>query len=88
MATAAAAKGGVKESVFTWEGKDKAGKVIRGEVRAAGGNVVMLANSPRRIPGGRTVPLADFTDVYPTLCELASVPLPAGVALAMPSPPP
>ncbi len=41
MATAAAAKGGVKESVFTWEGKDKAGKVIRGEMRAAGDNVVM-----------------------------------------------
>jgi len=41
MATAAAAKGGVKESVFNWEGKDKAGKVVRGEMRAAGDNVVM-----------------------------------------------
>src|SRR5260370_780933 len=37
MATAAAAvavKGGPKESTFSWEGKDKAGKVIRGELRA------------------------------------------------------
>lgn len=41
----------------------------------AGGDVVLLANSPRRIPGGRTLPLADFTDLYSTLCELAGVPL-------------
>ena len=36
MATAAAAKGGPKEFTFTWEGKDKAGKVVRGEMRAGG----------------------------------------------------
>jgi arylsulfatase A-like enzyme len=40
-----------------------------------GGNVALLANCPRRIPGGRALPLADFTDIYPTLCELADVPL-------------
>jgi type IV pilus assembly protein PilC len=34
MATAAAAAKGPKELTFTWEGKDKAGKVIRGELRA------------------------------------------------------
>ncbi len=39
MATAAAAAK-PKEFTFTWEGKDKAGKVVRGEVRAAGENVV------------------------------------------------
>src|ERR1044071_7027718 len=33
MATAAAIKG-PKESIFAWEGKDKAGKVIRGELKA------------------------------------------------------
>src|SRR5262245_12807473 len=33
MATAAAAVKGPKELTFSWEGKDKAGKVIRGEVR-------------------------------------------------------
>lgn len=40
-----------------------------------GGNVVLLANSPKHIPGGRTIPLADFTDIYPTVCELAGIPL-------------
>ncbi len=39
MATAAAAKG-PKEIIFTWEGKDKAGKIIRGEMRAGGEAVV------------------------------------------------
>ena len=35
MATAAAAAAkGPKEFIFTWEGKDKAGKVVRGEIRA------------------------------------------------------
>ena len=33
MATAAAAK---KEFTFAWEGKDKSGKVVRGEMRAPG----------------------------------------------------
>jgi type IV pilus assembly protein PilC len=36
MATAAAAKGGPKELTFLWEGKDKVGKVVRGEMRAQG----------------------------------------------------
>jgi type IV pilus assembly protein PilC len=41
MATAAAAaKAGPKEITFTWEGKDRAGKVVRGEMRAAGQNMV------------------------------------------------
>ncbi len=35
MATAAAAKGGPKEFTFVWEGKNKAGKTVRGEMRAA-----------------------------------------------------
>ena len=56
------------------------GRVVQGELYSlteAGGNVVLLANNPARIPGGRTIPLADFTDVYPTVCELAGVPLSA-----------
>lgn len=39
MATATrkiAASGAAKESIFTWEGKDKTGKVMRGELRANG----------------------------------------------------
>ena len=39
MATAAAAKG-PKDATYVWEGKDKAGKVIRGEMRAGGESVV------------------------------------------------
>ena len=39
MATATATKG-PKEATFAWEGKDKAGKVIRGEMRAGGEAVV------------------------------------------------
>jgi arylsulfatase A-like enzyme len=50
------------------------GRLVQGDLYSlseAGGNVVLLANSPRLIPGGRTMPLADFTDFYPTICELA-----------------
>jgi type IV pilus assembly protein PilC len=44
MATAtAAAKGGPKEFTFVWEGKDKAGKTVRGEIKAAGENMVQAA---------------------------------------------
>jgi type IV pilus assembly protein PilC len=43
MATAAAAKGGPKEFTFVWEGKDKAGKVVRGEMRAVGENMVQAS---------------------------------------------
>src|SRR6185436_12675332 len=31
--------------------------------------------------GGRTVPLSDFSDVLPTLCELTGISLPEGVVL-------
>jgi type IV pilus assembly protein PilC len=43
MATSVRRAGGAslaKESVFAWEGKDKSGKVIRGELRANGEAVV------------------------------------------------
>jgi type IV pilus assembly protein PilC len=43
MATAAAAKGASKEFTFSWEGKDKGGKTVRGEMRAAGENMVQAA---------------------------------------------
>src|ERR671938_293586 len=41
MATAAAAK--VTEVVFEWEGRDRNGKQVRGETRAAGENQVLAA---------------------------------------------
>lgn len=40
MATAASSRITHKEFVFEWEGKDRNGKIVRGEVRAAGENQV------------------------------------------------
>ena len=52
MATAAAAaKGGPKEFTFVWEGKDKAGKTVRGEMRSAGENMVQAALRRQGITG-------------------------------------
>lgn len=56
----------------------RSGRLVQGDLYSlteAGGNVVLLANSPRLVPGGRTAALADFSDIYPTLCELTGVPL-------------
>ena len=39
MATATLSKGS-KETIFEWEGKDKNGKIVRGEMRAGGEAVV------------------------------------------------
>jgi type IV pilus assembly protein PilC len=39
-ASKAVAMGGVKEVVFAWEGKDKAGKVVKGELRAGSETIV------------------------------------------------
>jgi len=55
------------------------GREVRGglyTLTEAGGDVVLLANCPRLIPGGRTVPLADFSDVLPTMCDFAGIALP------------
>lgn len=55
-------------------GRDVAGGLY--QLTEAGGDVALLANCPRRIPGGRTIALADFTDIHPTICDLAGVPRP------------
>jgi type IV pilus assembly protein PilC len=87
MATAAAAAKGHKEITFVWEGKDKAGKVIRGEMRA-GGQAVVNATLRRqgilvtkvkkqRIGGGGRVTSKDialFTRQLATMMK-AGVPL-------------
>ena len=40
MATRALANPAVRETVFVWEGRDRAGKTVRGEMRAGGQAVV------------------------------------------------
>src|SRR5438045_96489 len=84
MATAAAA---TKEFVFEWEGRDRNGKSVRGETRAAGENQVMAALrrqgvSPTKIKkrrmrsGGKIRPkdIAIFTRQLATMMK-AGVPL-------------
>ena len=86
MATAAAARN-IKEIVFEWEGKDKNGKLIRGEMRA-GGEAVVSASlrrqgilvtkmKKRRLSGGRSISQKDiaiFTRQLSTMMR-AGVPL-------------
>jgi type IV pilus assembly protein PilC len=86
MATAAAIKN-IKEIVFEWEGKDKNGKVIRGEMRA-GGEAMVSASlrrqgilttkvKKRRTAGGRAIKQKDiaiFTRQLATMMK-AGVPL-------------
>ena len=86
MATAVAAKN-IKELVFEWEGKDKNGKVVRGEQRA-GGEAMVSASlrrqgimvtrvKQRRTSGGRPIKQKDiaiFTRQLSTMMR-AGVPL-------------
>ena len=87
MATAAAAARGPKELIFSWEGKDKAGKTIRGELRAVSeaavnatlrrqGIVVQKVKTVRRKGGGkvREKDIALFTRQLATMMK-AGVPL-------------
>jgi type IV pilus assembly protein PilC len=87
MATAAVAVKGPKELTFSWEGKDKAGKVIRGELRAASeaavnatlrrqGIAVQKVKAVRRKRGGKVSEkdIALFTRQLATMMK-AGVPL-------------
>ncbi len=69
MATAAAARN-IKDFVFDWEGKDKTGKVVRGEIRA-GGEAMVSASlrrqgilvtrvKKRRMGGGKSIKQKDI----------------------------
>ena len=86
MATAAAAKN-IKDIVFEYEGKDKNGKIVRGEMRA-GGEAMVSASlrrqgilttkiKKRRMSGGRSIKQKDiaiFTRQLSTMMR-AGVPL-------------
>ena len=58
----------------------RSGRVVQGGLYSmveSGVDVGLLFNAPGRIAGGRTVALTDFTDIFPTLCELTGVARPA-----------
>lgn len=87
MATATASSRTVKEFVFEWEGKDRNGKTVRGEVRAAGENQVQAALrrqgilttkiKKRRMRSGKAIKpkdIAIFTRQLATMMK-AGVPL-------------
>ena len=87
MATALAAKQRIKEIVFEWEGKDKNGKSVRGEMRAGGEAMVsaslrrqgVMVNKvkKRRTSGGKAIKQKDiavFTRQLSTMMR-AGVPL-------------
>lgn len=86
MATAAAAKN-IKEFVFEWEGKDKNGKTVRGEMRSGGEaavsatlrrqGVMITKVKKRRMSGGKAIKQKDiaiFTRQLATMMK-AGVPL-------------
>jgi type IV pilus assembly protein PilC len=87
MATALAAKQRIKDIVFEWEGKDKNGKSVRGEMRAGGEAMVsaslrrqgVMVNKvkKRRMSGGKPIKQKDiaiFTRQLSTMMR-AGVPL-------------
>ena len=87
MATALAAKQRIKDIVFEWEGKDKNGKAVRGEMRAGGEAMVsaslrrqgVMVNKvkKRRMSGGKAIKQKDiaiFTRQLSTMMR-AGVPL-------------
>ncbi len=60
------------------------GRTITGglyQINEAGGNVALMVNCPKLVPGGRVGALADSTDLFPTICDLCSVPPPRDVKL-------
>lgn len=87
MATATAAAKGAKDFVFEWEGKDRNGKIVKGELRAGGEAMVsatlrrqgILVNKvkKRRASGGSSIKQKDiaiFTRQLATMMR-AGVPL-------------
>jgi arylsulfatase A len=68
------------EPLGTIHGKPVAG--IKGDVTEGGVREPLIVNCPALVPGGRVCPdLTDFTDLFPTVLELAGVPLPPNLKL-------
>lgn len=60
------------------------GREVRGglyRINETGGSVALVASAPGRFPGGRTAKLADFTDLFPTICELCHARVPEGLKI-------
>ena len=60
------------------------GRVVQGglyQINEAGGNVPLIVYSPDLVKGGRVAPLADFTDIFPTLCDLTEVTPPGSLKI-------
>jgi len=87
MATNSAKTANLKEAVYEWEGKDRNGKLVRGEMRAGGENQVKSSLrrqgvtpakiKKRRTSGGRAIKpkdMAIFTRQLATMMK-AGVPL-------------
>jgi type IV pilus assembly protein PilC len=87
MATATSTTRGHKEFVYEWEGKDRNGKQVRGELRAAGTNqvqaslrrqgILLTKVKKRRMRSGKTIKpkdIAIFTRQLATMMK-AGVPL-------------
>ncbi len=87
MATTAAPTRTLKEFVFEWEGRDRNGRTVRGEIRAAGENQVQASLrrqgvlpskiKKRRMRGGKSIKpkdIAIFTRQLATMMK-AGVPL-------------
>jgi len=86
MATAVAAKS-AKDFIFEWEGKDRSGKIVRGELRAGGEaavsasmrrqGIMVTKVKKRRLSGGKSIgpkDVAIFTRQLSTMMK-AGVPL-------------
>src|SRR6201997_3853904 len=87
MATAMAAKNTPADFIFEWEGKDRTGKLVRGELRAGGEaavsasmrrqGIMVTKVKKRRVSGGSSIKAKDiavFTRQLSTMMK-AGVPL-------------
>jgi arylsulfatase A len=60
------------------------GREVRGglyRLNESGANVALFVNSPRLVRGGRVGSMVDFSDFFPTICELGGVRLPSSLTL-------